>query len=271
MILLPRRDWPAALADPRLRCAIDRRWLGYQVRRDAWTVVDRTPDNHRLWLAVEGVARLELAGRLLLLAPGAALWLPPGVAFSCAWPAVWRFHEVIFTLHDGERAIGVAEGAVQVAPAWELAPLIDRLADRARQGDLRRLPVLRHLLAATIAELLAIAAAPPAASGLAPAQRDLLERIVRERIDERLAPADLARLIGLSPDYFARRFRASFGCSPRRWLADERIRAAARLIHDGAMRPAAAAATLGFADLAQFSRRFRRVLGQPPRRWRRGV
>lgn len=265
---IPPAAWPGLVADPANRLAIDQRWLGYQVRRDGWHTTERVHDQHRLWLAVEGVASLRVDGRQLALGPGAALWLPPGVRFSCTWPALWRFHEVIFRLHPPADRWGLAGGAILVEGAWSVAAFIDRLADRAREPG--RGTVLAHLLAAALAELVALAAAPPPRRGLEPGQRDRIGRVVRERIGERITPGDLARVCGLSPDYFTRRFRASFGTSPRAWLADERIRAAGRLIHDGEMTPAAAAEALGFADLPQFSRRFRAVFGLPPRRWRSG-
>ncbi len=85
---------------------------------------------------------------------------------------------------------------------------------------------------ACLAELLALQARPAPLRALPAGQRDRLCRLVRERIADQLAPDDLARAVGLSGDYFARLFRASFGVSPRQWLADERIRAAARLLHD---------------------------------------
>jgi AraC-like DNA-binding protein len=113
-------------------------------------------------------------------------------------------------------------------------------------------------------------ASGPQAEGpvLSPGDCSRLRLFVRRRLPHWPGPADLARELGLSPDYFARVFRRSLGLSPRAWLVDERIRCAAASLLENDDPVATVAAAHGYADLTLFGRQFRQVMGSPPRTWR---
>jgi AraC-like DNA-binding protein/quercetin dioxygenase-like cupin family protein len=86
---------------------------------------------------------------------------------------------------------------------------------------------------------------------------------------EPLTVAQLARVAGMSPSTFMRRFRDAVGRSPVDTLIHTRIaRACERLRHDSDLKLAAIADTCGFADANYFSRLFRRVMGCTPRAYR---
>lgn len=97
---------------------------------------------------------------------------------------------------------------------------------------------------------------------------------VRDRLaDELLAPpslADLAADLGLSRYQLLRAFRTTMGVPPYAWLAQYRV-ARARALLDAGVRPAEAAALVGFADQAHLTRWFRRVLGVTPAAYRNSV
>lgn len=97
---------------------------------------------------------------------------------------------------------------------------------------------------------------------------------VRDRLaDELLAPpslADLAAGLGLSRYQLLRAFRTTMGVPPYAWLAQYRV-TRARALLDAGVRPAEAAALVGFADQAHLTRWFRRVLGVTPAAYRNSV
>ncbi|MFE2355366.1 AraC family transcriptional regulator [Streptomyces parvulus] len=109
-------------------------------------------------------------------------------------------------------------------------------------------------------------AAVPGAAGVA--------RLVRDRLaDELLAPPSLASLasdLGLSRYQLLRAFRTTMGLPPYAWLAQHRVARARGLLEAG-VRPAEAAALVGFADQAHLTRWFRRVLGVTPAAYRNSV
>jgi AraC family transcriptional regulator len=100
-----------------------------------------------------------------------------------------------------------------------------------------------------------------------------LTRVVRAYIDAHLSEPfrcyDLARVAGLSRNYFSRAFRASFGVCTQRYVHDRRIALAQTLMLADDAPLCEIALGCGMADQAHFSRLFRRIVGQSPSAWRR--
>lgn len=72
----------------------------------------------------------------------------------------------------------------------------------------------------------------------------------------------------LSPGYFSRRFRQSFGVTFSRFVAARRVERARGLLVGGA-KLCEIALACGFADQAHFTRTFGNLMGSTPGRWRR--
>lgn len=98
--------------------------------------------------------------------------------------------------------------------------------------------------------------------GLAKARRRL--EVVGER-----SPGieELARVAGLSAHYFSRAFRRRYGLPPHRWLLQQRIDRAKRLLA-GRLPLAEIALELGFVDQSHFGACFRAIVGVSPGRYR---
>lgn len=79
----------------------------------------------------------------------------------------------------------------------------------------------------------------------------------------------LARAAGLSRAAFARQFQRRFGVSPMRYLADLRMREAARLLSETDATLALIAAEVGYESEFAFSRAFKRHSGEAPGTYRR--
>ncbi|MYU21378.1 AraC family transcriptional regulator [Streptomyces sp. SID8352] len=112
------------------------------------------------------------------------------------------------------------------------------------------------------------------AAGLVVPGADRVARVVRDRLaGELLAPPSLSALagdLGLSRYQLLRAFRTTMGIPPYAWLAQHRVARARGLLEAG-LRPAEAAALVGFADQAHLTRWFRRVLGVTPAAYRNSV
>ncbi|HEY2956093.1 MAG TPA: Ada metal-binding domain-containing protein [Candidatus Eisenbacteria bacterium] len=112
---------------------------------------------------------------------------------------------------------------------------------------------------------------PELAGGAAEAERRMAERaleFMRAHCGERLALADLARAVAMSPSHFARRFRAATGDSPMRTLAAVRAERAGRLLARAGTGVLEVALAVGFGSAAALVRAFRRRTGTTPSRWR---
>jgi AraC-like DNA-binding protein len=73
----------------------------------------------------------------------------------------------------------------------------------------------------------------------------------------------LASGLGLTLRTFERRFRAAFGCAPRRWLAEQQMRDAAELLESG-FNSKEVAVALGYGHPPSFFREFRRCFRCTP-------
>jgi len=104
---------------------------------------------------------------------------------------------------------------------------------------------------------------------LSRSQRIKLTHFVRAHSRQRPTPADLAAELDLSPDYFARLFRRSFGRSPRAWLVEQRIRQAASAMANSTRSVSQIAIDFGYDDVFLFSRQFKQVMGIGPSAHRR--
>jgi AraC-like DNA-binding protein len=89
--------------------------------------------------------------------------------------------------------------------------------------------------------------------------------------DPDLSPTTVADALGMSVRYLHMLFRSA-GTSPFRWIQEQRLDTAARLLADPSHAGRSVtdiAFTIGFTDGAHFSRTFRSRFGAPPRDYRR--
>jgi len=105
--------------------------------------------------------------------------------------------------------------------------------------------------------------------GLAPWQVRKLTAHIDANLDGPIRSCDLADLLGLSPAYFSRTFRSSFGCSPIEYVIRKRMQRAQEIMLSTTTPLSQIALDCGFADQPHFCRLFRRVVGETPRTWRR--
>jgi transcriptional regulator GlxA family with amidase domain len=89
------------------------------------------------------------------------------------------------------------------------------------------------------------------------------------RLETPLTMYDLAPLVRLSPGYFARAFKLSFGMTPHAYIYRRRMERAQELMLTTNETLCQIAAACGFADQAHFTRRFRQFFRETPNVWRR--
>jgi AraC family transcriptional regulator len=110
---------------------------------------------------------------------------------------------------------------------------------------------------------------------LSPTQAKRVCEYIRAHLGSDLGVAELADQVNLSPHYFSTLFKKALGMPPHRYVLQERIHAAQRLLSIGRMDISELALNLGFSDQSHFSRAFRKVTGTTPTRYqstqRRGI
>lgn len=91
---------------------------------------------------------------------------------------------------------------------------------------------------------------------------------VDQRLGTEITLEMLAKEAGVSRTVLAERFAAALGESPMRYVARQRMRAAAAKLSAGGSSIAEIAFAVGFSSEASFARAFKREYGAPPAAWR---
>jgi AraC family transcriptional regulator len=104
--------------------------------------------------------------------------------------------------------------------------------------------------------------------GLSPAQKRRVMRLIRDNLGLEVTVSDLAQSISVSPSYFYRAFKASFGMTPHNFITRERVAEAKQMLTESHWSVAYIAAELGFSSHSHFTRIFHKLTGVTPRQFR---
>ena len=102
--------------------------------------------------------------------------------------------------------------------------------------------------------------------------KPVIERIHLEYSSPELRVSELARMIGVSERSLSKTFTEVYGCSPKRYLTELRIKRAKELLAANSSREypiSEVAKQVGFSDVYHFSNFFRRESGMSPSEYRR--
>ncbi len=233
-----------------------------------WHIEPRQHDDTIIYLILDGSCTGSVDNRPVTWRTGELHWLAPQVPHALAPDPGPRLHFHVVRAHAPldtwpQRHLCLSDGRA-------CQPAFDRLVQAfATPGPARALR-LRCALADLIAHIGESSSdlATARAGHLSPRQRQRCSACLATHGAAVLEPADLAAACDLALAHFRRRFRATYGCSPRTWLARERIQAAAELLRFSPMTIADAAAASGYASVPAFCRCFKQVMGMAPGRWR---
>lgn len=105
--------------------------------------------------------------------------------------------------------------------------------------------------------------------GLAAWQIGRILHYINDSLNGPIPLRDLSEVAGLSPGYFSRAFKRSFGIPPHAYVMKCRIEHAKVALRTTATPLCHIALDCGLADQAHLSRLFRRLTGETPFAWRR--
>ncbi|MBO0754813.1 MAG: helix-turn-helix transcriptional regulator [Bradyrhizobiaceae bacterium] len=107
--------------------------------------------------------------------------------------------------------------------------------------------------------------------GLAAWQQRTVADYIEEHVADQISLATLAQLVRLSPYYFCRAFKQSFGMPPHRYHNSRRIEHAKMLLAKPASSVTDIGLTLGFSETSSFTAAFHRATGLTPTSYRRSL
>jgi AraC-like DNA-binding protein len=236
-----------------------------------WRVNQRFPREHLFYFPTDGRLAGQLAdGAEFTTQPGELLWVPADTPFQFWLPEGEKLSLCRFRLSVNRELS--APDVVRFPGAGACRLWMEQLATEAEAALPHQTERVRGLLLCLFTELVRLGTlAETATGGLTTTQVDSLRTLVAERGASGgwLAPADLARHLRLSPDYFTRLFTRTLGIPPRRWLLEQRIRLAALRLEESQLNVTEVAAEFGYENVFLFSRQFRQVMARSPLEYRR--
>ncbi|MEQ7127131.1 AraC family transcriptional regulator [Actinopolymorpha sp. B11F2] len=241
--------------------------FGYDRLPGTWALnFPRGLPEHLVYLVVAGSAGGEVAGMEVSLAAGSFFWVTPATPFQLH--AAGDAGLTLYRLRVASDTAGCPAGHLVVPGAWQVRTTFDALVIELSGALAFRAERLRALLVVLFSDVFRAAARHRRTPPLDDDDRAAVESYVDARPAERLSAEDLAAVVGLSEDYFVRRFRQTFGLAPRSWLVRRRIQAAMLRLDESSDPVAMVARELGYPDVFLFSRQFKDVTGMSPRAWR---
>lgn len=94
------------------------------------------------------------------------------------------------------------------------------------------------------------------------AQLGRVQDWITKHISEHIEVKGLARVAGISRSYFGKKFKATTGYTPRRYILIQRVNLALEFLQRGGMRMSEIAAATGFSDQSHLSRSLRKFYGR---------
>ena len=268
------------------RSSSDARWSGVALegyRVPACVIARHEHKEHFLHVLVRGHARYEVKTRGKTLRyeghPGTTFVLPQGTIDELRWEAPTE--RIAVAIHPGllTRVLDGNDGCdVELTEHWNLVDPHIAAVLKAMTADLDAGSPAGPLYGESLANALAIyllnryavrRRVPATVRGGLPGAR--LKRVldfIEEGLGGELDLATLARIAGMSPHYFAERFRQSTGSAPHRYVLMRRIERAKRSLADPRRSVIDAGLDAGFGNASHFARVFRRFVGTSPSRYR---
>ncbi len=159
------------------------------------------------------------------------------------------------------------------AAIWDTAMKLSALIERGGPDNRLYVEALGIMLAHELVRLEAGArsAEPPARGGLAAWQQRVVAAYIDEHFAEPISLAAMAQLVRLSPYYFCRTFKQSFGVTPHRYHTGRRIERAKALLAKPAPSVTDIGFTVGFSQTSSFTAAFHKATGLTPTAYNRSL
>jgi AraC family transcriptional regulator len=210
--------------------------------------------------------------------PGTFMLMPERIPYSAI--GIGPYESLIITIPPGTLQASSSHGAVELIPQFAasdafLAATITMLAHDVEMGYPAGPMYGEALEAALYAHLIRHYASQEERTvhnrELSSADRQRVVEFILDQLHGEIRLSDLAGLLQMDADGFAKRFKRSFGIPPHRFLIESRISRAKALLKDAHLSLVAIALSCGFNSHSHFTTAFRQHTGLTPSLYRLNV
>lgn len=200
-------------------------------------------------------------------------WHTPRVNMSAIF---FYFSPAIVSGHPGEDEDGrmlPPRLFFENAMVWDTALKMKALLSDSSGDNHSYFEALGFVLAHEVVRLgsATTSTTPPTRGGLAAWQQRTATAYIEEHLSEPISLTTLAQLVRLSPYYFCRTFKQSFGVPPHRYHSNRRIERAKELLMERKHSITDVALAVGFGETSSFSAAFRKATGVTPTDYQRST
>lgn len=179
------------------------------------------------------------------------------------------FHQDVFDGADDDASRLLETPALLNVTVPGLGELADQLADELQCPGAFNIEAADSLARLLLIRLVRhLRRKSTGAHALTPKAIARLRDYILSHLSERVLVGDLARQVGLSPNYFAVCFSEQTGLSPHKFVLSLRLERAAQMLSRSESRLADIAQDCGFASQQHLNNAVRRHLGTTPARYR---
>lgn len=243
----------------------------YGTPESPWGFRRRRLDYGLCYFLIDGGIRVRWAGKMAEVTEGSLFLLAPRVQHDFELLSPERpitLHHYRLQTFFRHRPCWLKEDFVSFRHQLRLRPYFEEISEEL-ETDLPYKKVRLHALL-----LLAFSAAfrseqKKSGQSLTSNQQAWLSRFFRENHGRQPGPSELAGALHLSPNYFSRLFKTTYGIIPRVWLVQERLRLASMQLAETQKSIGQVAEDLGYRNAFLFSRQFSQLFGCSPREFRR--
>lgn len=242
---------------------------GYYIAPERWRIQHQPPlTQHLIYYVVDGSFIAQVADQTIEITAGSVFWLRPGLSPDYSHSNVGRL--TLYRFRLAVAGIEVHQPCLHVPDLPESRIWFEKIIAELNASDWQAEVRLRALLVCLFSDM----RLPKESSGGGQRrltryeQAQITQLLTQQPHNHRLTPADMAAAVGLTPDYFARVFRHSYGRAPRRWLVEQRIELAKAYLLESDMTVTEIAEALGYTDVYFFSHQFKLIVGCSPLQFR---
>ncbi len=273
-------DWVARLAGEGPRLEVELVFDG--LVDESWLIRDRVLDHFHAINIRAGRGLYTVDGESVDLYPGKVLFVGPGTCYSTRGldidPAVpFRIQPIRFRVKSSDRKCTLPWGSRTFWFEWEFSQASVWIEAMARvyelhEGKAGRFSDMQksNLIWSALAHLASEVEQFDSERSRVDPRLDRAKQFIRETAGERPSLEQMAKIAGMHPRYFSRRFKQTYGLGPKAYAVEHRLSLARGYLLETDMRVSEVALLLGYSDPFLFSRQYTDHFSEMPSRARDG-